>query len=655
MTTIPLYGYLWGMATLLILQLTVPPAIAGDQAGPEGPIILPAIISDNMVVQQGKKIPVWGWSRLNRRVSVELASKTRKAKTDRNGYWKVELPPLRAGGPYTLRISTGNYQKTVQNILVGDVWLAGGQSNMEWNLEGVEGYEGELEDAELPGIRFFEVDNSYSATPLQDLQGGEWRIASAENAAEVSGLAWYFAKKNHTEKEVPVGVIDVAVSGSPAQAWIDPNDMMHLDAYADEARSLVNEAAIWQSRFDRHKTNQARKLEIIQDNESFRKMGIHLHHYYERAWPETELPGEKSPGNIVWFRKRFDWPAQYALPAELSFGEINDTAWVFLNGKEVAFKDSDEAVKVIDIDPALLRKRNNAIAVRILNSQSNDVALGTKGHMWLKAEDFTLNLEGEWYYNDVLEPALPPTMQHPERMAGVLYNAMIHPIQGIPISGFLWYQGESNVNDAATYAPLFKTLLASWRLKWNNLKLPFLYVQLANYGPRTDEPTESRWAELRFAQTQALDMPQTGMAVTIDIGDADDIHPRNKKAVAERLWRLAEHLVYGDRTRLKNGPLLKRVKKSRGDIVLEFDYTGPRLSTGPHPDGAEGTTVSGFEIATRDEGYRTVDAEIRGTTVVLQIPENRRPVSIRYAWADNPDSNLYNAEGLPASPFQVEL
>lgn len=655
MTKRSLYGFSWGVIALFFILFKVQPSVAQDQAVFEGPIILPGIFSDNMVLQRGKKIPVWGWSRLNRRVSVELGSKTRRAKTDRDGYWKVELPPMPAGGPYTLHISTGNYQKTVQNILVGDVWLAGGQSNMEWNLEGVAGYEEELEDAELPGVRFFEVDNSYSATPLPDVPGGEWRIASADNAGEVSGVAWYFAKKNHNEKKVPVGVIDVAVSGTPAQAWIDPNDMMHLDAYADEARSMVNEAAIWQSRFDRHRVNQARKLEIIQDNESFRKMGIHLHHYYERAWPEIELPGEKSLANIVWFRKRFDWPAQYALPAELSFGEINNTAWIFLNGKEVAFKGGDEDLKVIDIDPELLRKRNNTIAVRILDSESNDVVLGAEGQMWLKAEDFTLNLDGKWHYNDVLENTLPSTMRHPERMTGVLYNAMIHPIQGIPVSGFLWYQGESNVNDAATYAPLFKTLIASWRLKWKDLKLPFLFVQLANYGPQSNGPVESQWAELRFAQAQALDMPRTGMAVTIDIGDADDIHPRNKKTVAERLWRLAEHLVYGERDRLQNGPLLKRVRKIRGEIVLEFDHTGSHLSTSPGADSSEAAAVSGFEFATRDKGYQSVDAEIRGTTVVLQIPENRRPVSIRYAWADNPDSNLYNAEGLPASPFQVEL
>src|SRR5690606_4639256 len=166
---------------------------------------------------------------------------------------KVELPPMKAGGPYTLRISTGNYQKTIQNVLVGDVWLAGGQSNMEWNLEGADGYEEELQNAELPDIRYFEVKNSYSATPQPDVEGGEWHISSAENAAEISAIAWYFAKINHREKGVPVGVIDVAVSGTPAQAWVDPNDILHLDPYAEQAGSLVNESAIWQSRFERHR------------------------------------------------------------------------------------------------------------------------------------------------------------------------------------------------------------------------------------------------------------------------------------------------------------------------------------------------------------------------------------------------------------------
>lgn len=653
MTKISLYGSLH--VFVLITQLMIQPVLAQDQTLPEGPIILPVIISDNMVFQRGKKIPVWGWSRLNQRVIVELGSKTRKAKTGKDGYWKVELPPMQAGGPHTLRISTGNYQKTIENVLVGDVWLAGGQSNMEWNLEGVDGYDQELEDAELPDIRILEVANSFSATPQVDVDGGEWRIASAENAAEVSGVAWYFARINHREKEVPVGIVDVAVSGTPAQAWIDPNDMMHLNAYSDEAGSLVNESAIWQSRFNRHRENEARKLEIIEDKASFRSMGIHLRQYYERAWPEIELPGDISLSNIVWFRKRFDWPAQYALPAELSLGQIDNIGWVFLNGEEVAFKGSDEQSKVIDIDPDLLKTRNNSIAVRVINSVTNEVALGSKGQMWIKAEDFTLELEGQWRYNDVLETRLPPTLQHPERMTGVLYNAMIHPIQGFPISGFLWYQGESNVSDAASYASLFRALIASWRMKWKDMKLPFLYVQLANYGTISSEPTESQWAELRFAQAQALDMPQTGMAVTIDIGEADDIHPGNKKTVAERLWRLAEHLVYKDRSRLPNGPILKRVRKTKGDIVLEFDYTGSSLFTSPDAGSSGQSTVQGFEIATVDDDFQAVEAEIKANRVILKIPENGNPVSVRYAWADNPVSNLYNAEGLPASPFQVDL
>jgi sialate O-acetylesterase len=302
--------------------------------------------------------------------------------------------------------------------------------------------------------------------------------------------------------------------------------------------------------------------------------------------------------------------------------------------------------KVLDIDKSHLKKGKNVIAIRTVEDWSNDAFFGASGDMWIQVGDQKINLEGTWKFNNRIEPPYPKVVRY-EHSPGTLFNAMINPVAGYTINGAIWYQGESNVNKNQYYKDLFMALIDEWRVRWNQGPFPFMYVQLANYQQRYDNPTDSDWAKLQEAQAQTLTLANTGMATAIDIGDAEDIHPRNKQDVGLRLWLQAKHLVYGENI-IYSGPMYRGHVIKENKVEVSFDHVGKGLMQKNFDE------LVGFALAGEDQKFYWADAVIEGDRVILSAPEVPQPVAIRYGWADNPAVALYNKEGLPAVPFRTD-
>lgn len=472
---------------------------------------LPSIFSDHMVLQRNKTITVWGLSKQKQVIKVKLkdnntiiASNT--SEIDEQGKWHLTLPAQQAGGPFSLRIKQGSEQIEVNDVLIGDIWLASGQSNMEWKLNWqVDDWQEEVANSLNPNIRFFEIAKQYHAIPPALLRQGQWNIASPETTGEFSAVAWHFAKRYQQHTGIPLAIIDSTWGGTPAEAWTSLEALQYVPGYQDSALDMLENTQQWQQKFS---------------------------------------------------------------------------------------------------DIEALEQQNQP-----LNSKHEPTSYKWK--------------------------------------PGVLFNGMIHPLIHFPINGVIWYQGENNVGANAIYSDLFKALIKDWRAQWQTPDLPFLFVQLASYLQQKNHVQNSDWARLREAQASALTLPYTGMAVTIDIGDANDIHPRNKAEVGERLWRIAQHMVLQENVSY-SGPVMQQVQpqKIAGKNVLVVSYK--------HIDGGlqvKGDQLAGFAIASTDGKFVHAQATIRDNKVIVSAPKIKQPVSLRYGWADNSPANLYNLAGLPALPF----
>lgn len=493
---------------------------------------LPAVIGDNMVLQQGVNVPIWGWAEPGEQIVIKfgLSSIAWGAVTGQDGKWVVKIEPGQAGGPYDMIIE-GENQIVLKNVLVGEVWVCSGQSNMEMPLgnvnpsvtyDGVINYEKEIAEANYPNICLFNVESKKVYVP-RTADGNSWCRCSPETVKTFSATAYFFGRQLHQQLDVPVGLISACFGGTPAEAWT------------------------------------SRKF--LETERDFRG----ILHRYDRAvaiYPKVKKKYEQE-------LKKFE---------------------------QIVAKAKAEGKKV-PRQPAHLRQQ-------------------------------------------------PMGPGHPHAPGG-LYNAMIAPLIPHGIRGAIWYQGEANAGRAYQYRKLFPTMIKNWRNDWGQGDFPFLFVQLANFMSVSPEPTESEWAELREAQLMTLSLPRTGMAVIIDIGEADDIHPKNKQDVGSRLalWALAK--IYG-KDMVYSGPIYKSMDIDGNKVALHFKHTGGGLE-------AKGGPLKGFAIAGADRKFVWADAKIEGDTVVVSSEEVAEPVAVRYAWANNPVCNLYNAEGLPASPFRTDI
>lgn len=617
--------------------------IAGSLAGHGQQLKLPRLFADQMILQRETPVRFWGWGEPGGTVIISIDGFVTKTLVNPQGEWECLFPAHMAGGPYDV-VVTGDDQITFSDVYFGDVWIAGGQSNMEWPVSAkIDNMEKEIADSNYPQIRFFNVKNTISVTPKDDLEEGDWKKANPENVGDFSAVAWFFAKRNHLEKGVPVGVISSNWGGTPAETWTSAERLLGVDGYRQSAAEMMDPGNDWEALFAANEKNNQKKWQMIQDKESFLAYDAFKLDFDDSAWEDVTLPNGQELTHFVWLRKSVTFNNPKA--GKLSLGKLVEYAQVFVNGELVFDKGWNDPVTTIDLKKGLLLKGENVVTIRVINGWDNKAWVGEKGQMWLKSGKEEINLEGTWKYSNQIDPPIPLVEKY-EWKPGTLFNAMIHPIAGYSIKGAIWYQGESNAGVAQYYNELFEAMIQDWRLYWKQGNFPFLFVQLANWLERKSEPSESNWAALREAQTETLQLPKTGMALAIDIGDEKDIHPRNKQDVGKRLWLAAQKVAFCEDL-VYSGPKYQSHIIQGNKVIVTFDHTGGGLE-------ARNGSLTGFALAGNDGKYYWADGTIEEGKVVLTSENVAEPVSVRYAWADNPVCNLYNKEGLPAIPFRTD-
>ncbi|HEX9934661.1 MAG TPA: sialate O-acetylesterase [bacterium] len=622
---------------------------------------LPRVFGDNMVLQRKRKNPVWGKTEPGSTVTVELGGRRVATVAGPDSVWSVRLPEFAAGGPFTLRV-IGKDTVTFNNVLFGEVWIGSGQSNMEMPLAGwgkVLNYEQEIRDANDNKLRLFHVRRAMNTVPRSDVQTDGWQECSPASVAEFSSTAYFFGRELRKALGVPVGLIASSWGGTPAESWVSGNELKTLPDFAQRILELETQAPIMdQQRRDFEMRSREWKQIIRSLDAGYRALPS-----WDRAevedggWGTMHLPvlwesaGFPGLDGVVWFRKSFDIPATWmGKDLVLNLGTIDDTDTTWFNGVNVGSVEQWNLDRRYTIPASLVRSGRNTISVRVMDTGGGGGLYGSPNQLALSnALGDSISLSGEWRVSlgvDLKQaPALPLSPDQPDRPA-VLFNGMIHPLVPYGIRGVIWYQGESNAGRAKQYRTLFPALIRDWRRQWNQGDFPFLFVQLANYMEATPDPGESDWAELREAQLLALGLPKTGMAVTIDIGDARDIHPKNKQEVGRRLALAALKIAYKQKP-VFSGPIYRSMKVENGCIRLFFDHA-QGLST------RHGGQPKGFALAGENGTFVWAEARIEGKTVVVFSSAVPEPKAVRYAWASNPECNLVNAAGLPASPFRTD-
>ncbi len=610
---------------------------------------LPKFFSDNMVLQREMPIRIWGTADKGENISATFNGNTVSAKTDKKGNWQIEFPAIKAGGPYEMKIQGKNNTIHLKNILIGDVWICSGQSNMEWILVNTIDADNEIKNSANSNIRLLTVPKCIQATEQADIEDTQWVECTPETSSSFSAVGYYFGKFLQQELGVPIGLIHSSWGGTGIQSWT-----------SWEGATQTNQYAAYKG-MDILKASKKANTDMEKAFSGQIDVGMNKKWYLPKTslndWTSYDVPkvwdGElQNIDGIVWFRYDIELPQSVSKKeAVIHLGNIDDKDITFVNGIRVGETQNWSTDRIYTIPKGILQSGTNTITVRVWDEMAGGGIIGPQEKMYIDVNGQKFSLAGKWKYKKSytsdMEGYNPPS---PNMFASVLYNGMIHPLVGYGIKGAIWYQGEHNAGEAFEYRSMFKNMIQDWRKQWG-YEFPFYWVQLANFMAVKENPGESAWAELREAQNMALELPQTGQAVITDIGDAADIHPRNKRDVGYRLAQNALRTTYGKNI-LGWGPVYKSMKIDGNKIILTFDNTGKGLTTA---DKNRYGYVNGFTIAGADKKFEWAKAYIEGNNVVVFNEKIQNPVAVRYGWSDNPyDNNLVNSEGLLASPFRTD-
>ena len=618
-------------------------------------IRLPKLIADGMVLQRDKPLKIWGWASPKEAVRLSFLSKIYKTKASEVGKWEIILPQQKAGGPYEMIFKGANELK-IKNILFGDVWFCSGQSNMvhQMALHSVT-YAKDIAEATNTNIRHFWIPTATNLNGVaEDFPvNTSWKVCTPENVLQFSAIAYFFAKKNYEKYQVPIGLINASVGGTPIEAWISEEgfkDFSKIQATIQKNKdtSYINSF----KRVDNFTPPPVQDKGLMGDKKWFDVS------YTPKGWKPINLPGYwedqgiKDLNGVVWYRREIKIPAtMLSKPARVFLGRIVDADVLYINGKQVGATTYQYPQRRYNLPTDLLKVGKNTFVVKVTNNGGKGGFVPDKPY-YLFSEKDTIDLKGTWQYK-VGEVFIPRTGGSfgggfsAQNAPTALYNAMVAPALNFGIKGILWYQGESNSGNGAEYAKLQPAQITDWRKKFNQGELPFLYVQLPNFMDANYIPSESQWAELREAQLKSLAVPNTAMAVGIDLGEWNDIHPDNKKDVGERLALAAQKLVYGENI-VSSGPLFQSASIEKDKIVISFSNIGSGLKANDDEELRE------FAIAGVDKKFVWATAKIVGDKIEVSHAKIASPMYVRYAWADNPNVNFYNIEGLPASPFRTD-
>ncbi len=620
-----------------------------------GAVTLPKLIGDNMIIQRNKPIIIWGWAAPDEKVTVQFKSQSKKATTDKSGKWKITFEPEQAGGPFQLVVK-GKNTITINNILVGEVWVCSGQSNMEWTVHNSNNAAEEIRRGDFPQIRQFLVPKSVSATPKEDLPSGDWKLCTPEAVGDFTAVGYFFARELYNELKIPIGLINTSWGGTHSETWTSRAAFEQNE----EFKQMISSMPL----LDLDELSRKRKEQQIQ---TLSKMGVTLPAKGVEQWKEVTFADSQwktmtAPGlweqqgladldGVVWFRKSITLDANAAgKEATLELGMIDDSDETFLNGKSVgATNNKYNEKRKYSIPAGILKSGANVIAVRVTDTGGGGGFHGDAKDMKLSiAGENEQSLSGSWGF--MVESINTILSGDPNSYPTLLFNAMIHPILNSSIAGVLWYQGESNAGRAYQYRSAFPLMINDWRKHWKQGDFPFYFVQLASFNAENGTSEKgSAWAELREAQTMTLKLPRTGMAVTTDIGEANDIHPRNKQDVGKRLAAIALANDYGQK-KVFSGPAFKALEVEGNKVRISFSGIG----TGLLVKDKYGY-LKGFEVAGTDQKFYYAKATIDGDIVIVSAEQVAKPVAVRFAWADNPeDANLFNKEGFPAIPFRTD-
>ena len=615
------------------------------QAAPQ----LPLPFADCVVLQRDQPLPVWGTATPGATIQVRIDGRRAHAVAAADGQWSVTLPAHPAGGPHTLQVDGDGGSLQVRDVLFGDVWLASGQSNMEWPLHDTQDAAAVIAAANDTQLRHFKVPKSWSGTPERTLAGGSWQSATPAAVGRFSAVGYYFARALRAQTGVPIGIIDSSWGGSTLEAWM-PASLQGIDAEALATRMQA------QKQRDAEAIKKVRQR-LAQWRDFDEQPQWSARGFDAADWEPASLPGlwetNGYPGmdGIGWYRAEFTLTAAQARQGgSIGVGRIDDSDRTFVNGVQVGATDMAwNTPRVYPVAAAQWQAGRNVVAVRVADFGGGGGIHGQADELFVRLADGTrLPLQGWRFRPGAVTVALDDDKN---QTATLLYNRMIHPLPPFPIKGVIWYQGESNATDtgALAYRDQFKALIQQWRQDWQAPALPFVWVQLASFGAGADHGDHSPWAMLRESQSVALSLPHTAQVVSIDLGNSTDIHPRNKRDVGARLALAARHAAYGE-TLVYSGPVQRTVRFERGQALVSFDLMGSTLAV-----RGGGTQVQGFSVAGADRRFHPAQARIDGDRVLVHSPAVATPVAVRYAWRENPaDANLINSQQLPASPFRSD-
>jgi sialate O-acetylesterase len=615
---------------------------------------MPKIFGSHMVLQRGANVRLWGKSAPNAALWVDFVGTRTYIVADTAGTWLVYLPKFEAGGPYTLRVFLQNdstQELRFDDVMLGDVWLASGQSNMEWQVQQALGAETEIPQAANKNLRFFVVPHQKSIEPEADLSGGAWAVADSISVRTVSAVAYYFAKEIEANVQVAVGILQSTWGGTPVEAWTSSEMLGSLAFMKPRLGEL--EGISLQS-FVQDSLDLIRFWDIVYHAPKGFDTQLTRSNFVDDDWPELRMPSTHKDWSfapfegMIWMRKSFDLKANsLGCDFEIFLGKPEMNYSVFFNGVEICNTVwNARLMHNYKIPKELLRSGKNTVTIRMAALWGGGGFGSLPEDMFLTNGLVKIALAGMWKYNIGLEPQIPAIMNY-QYYPSLVYNAMIHPLEPYNVRGFLWYQGEANDTASVHYQSLFPCLINDWRIRWQQRMLPFIFVQLPNYMSAHELPTESNWAAMREAQAMALALPSTAMVCTIDLGDALTIHPLRKTEVGLRLAWAALRGVYGKNV-LASGPSFVGFSIQDNLARVKFNCAASGLRT---TDSAE---LTGFSVAGADGKFYWAKAHIEGDTVVLCADEVSAPVSVRYNWADNPSGKLSDSSGLPALPFRTD-
>ena len=635
------------LGATLFATVTPTPAHSQEMTKTNKPLLHP-LFSEDAVLQRDRSLTIWGWAAANADVKVKFDGGERTVSADNSGYWSVPIRPRPAGGPYSLEVNSEGQTETRANLMFGDVWLCSGQSNMEFQVNGTNNAAAEKAAANYPNIRLLHIPNNIRSAPVDNVNAS-WKVCTPETVGNFSAVGYFFGRKLNQDLKIPIGLIDSTWGGTPAEAWVSEpalkkmgdfdGNLASLHARADNPASVASQMTAWWQ------------------NDAGTKVGWRNSDFADADWKTMAVPaswedkGYPDFDGVMWFRREINVPADWAgRDLELNLGQIDDDDTTYWNGDLVGETRGYGNARNYTIPGAQVKAGANTLAIRVLDTGGGGglrsaMSLGAKG------ESKKMSLDGDWKYHlgAALKELPPLPRETDQNTPTALYNGMIAPLLPGQIKGAIWYQGESNAGRAKQYQTLLPTLIGDWRARFGaatGAPMPFYIVQLANFQQPTDDPNKAGWGLIREAQSMtAKNVPDTGIAVISDIGEAGDIHPKNKQDVGLRLALAALHQTYGENIEF-TGPTLKSVAKQNGALQLTFDH-------------ADAMTIKGeanrvFAVAGSDKKFSWATPTINGNTITLVSPDVAAPVYTRFGFSDNPRANLYNSAGLPASPFRTD-